>query len=83
MEARERLKSGEWGYKEFDNLYQTVYNEYQTALGAEFDGIHSVERAREVGSIDHIVKASQMRPYLIDAVRRGMERWEKRSAGRS
>ena len=82
-EARERLNSGEWAYKEFDNLYQTVYNEYQTALGAEFDGIHSVERAREVGSIDHIVKASQMRPYLIDAVRRGMGRWEKRSAGRS
>jgi acetyl-CoA carboxylase carboxyltransferase component len=78
MEARERLKSGDWGYKEFEDLYQTVYNEYQTALGAEFDGIHSVQRAREVGSIDHIIKPRRMRPYLIDAVRRGMERWEKR-----
>ncbi|WP_319561566.1 carboxyl transferase domain-containing protein [Marispirochaeta sp.] len=78
IEARSLLKSGEWGYKEFEDLYQAVYNEHQTALGAEFDGIHSVERAREVGSIDRIVKASQIRPYLIDAVRRGMARWEAR-----
>ena len=80
-EARERLRSGEWGYKEFETLYQSVYNEYQTTLGAQFDGIHSVERAQEVGSIDHIIKASQLRSYLVDAVRRGMGRWEKRSRG--
>ena len=74
INEKQRLKNAECSYKEFEMLYQTVYNEYQTSLGAEFDSIHSVGRAREVGSIDHIIKASQMRPYLIDAVRRGMQR---------
>jgi acetyl-CoA carboxylase carboxyltransferase component len=76
MKAREELKAGVLGSKEFDQLYQTVYNEHQTALGSEFDSIHSVQRAKEVGSIDRIISADAMRPYLIDAVRRGMRRWE-------
>ncbi len=75
VEERRKLKNGDCTYKEFEMLYQTVYNEYQTALGAEFDSIHSVGRAREVGSIDNIINPAKMRPYLIDAVRRGMQRW--------
>ncbi|MGH3177012.1 MAG: carboxyl transferase domain-containing protein, partial [Streptosporangiaceae bacterium] len=43
-------------------------------LADEFDRVHSIERAREVGSVQAIVPAAQLRPYLIDAVRRGMER---------
>ena len=35
-------------------------------------GVHSIERAREVGSVQVIVPAARLRPYLIDAVRRGM-----------
>ena len=76
LKAREELKAGVLGSKEFDLLYQTVYNEHQTALGSEFDSIHSVQRAKDVGSIDRIISADAMRPYLIDAVRRGMRRWE-------
>jgi acetyl/propionyl-CoA carboxylase alpha subunit/acetyl-CoA carboxylase carboxyltransferase component len=38
----------------------------------EFDTEHSIERAQRVGSVDHIVEPSRLRPYLIDAVRRGM-----------
>jgi hypothetical protein len=33
-----------------------------------------VERARQVGSVDAIVPATTLRPYLFDAVRRGMDR---------
>ena len=43
-------------------------------LADEFDRVHSIERAREVGSVQVIVPAARLRPYLIDAVRRGMQR---------
>ena len=41
-------------------------------VGDEFDAIHSVERALEVGSVHAIIPAARLRPALIDAVRRGM-----------
>ncbi|MDY7106159.1 MAG: carboxyl transferase domain-containing protein [Actinomycetota bacterium] len=44
------------------------------AVAQEFDRIHSVERALEVGSLQRIIPPSQLRPYLIDAVERGMAR---------
>ncbi len=34
-------------------------------LAARFDGIHTVERAREVGSIDDIIRPEALRPYVI------------------
>jgi acetyl/propionyl-CoA carboxylase alpha subunit/acetyl-CoA carboxylase carboxyltransferase component len=40
----------------------------------EFDRIHSVERALEVGSINAIIPAARLRPHLIDALERGMRR---------
>jgi len=43
-------------------------------VGDEFDAIHSVERALAVGSVHRIIPAASLRPALIDAVRRGMER---------
>ncbi len=38
----------------------------------EFDGIHTIDRARRVGSVDRIIKAETLRPYVIDALERGM-----------
>ncbi len=38
----------------------------------EFDHIHSVERALRVGSLDRILPAAELRPYLVDAVERGV-----------
>ncbi len=40
----------------------------------EFDRIHSIQRALRVGSVDRIIPAARLRPYLIDAVERGMRR---------
>jgi len=60
--------------KEYNELYSKVYNEKQTILGQKFDKIHSVERAREVGSIDDIIKPSEIRPYLIRTVLEGMKK---------
>jgi acetyl-CoA carboxylase carboxyltransferase component len=43
-------------------------------FAAEFDAVHSVERAVRVGSVERIIKPAELRPYLIDAVTRGMRR---------
>jgi hypothetical protein len=43
-------------------------------VAAEFDAAHSVERAHRMGSVHTIVPAARLRPYLVEAVRRGMDR---------
>ena len=40
----------------------------------EFDSIHTIERARRIGSVDRIIAASDIRPYVVDALERGMSR---------
>ena len=46
----------------------------------EFEKIHSIKRALEVGSIHTITPAARLRPYLIDAVERGVQRTLARHA---
>ncbi|MDA3955488.1 carboxyl transferase domain-containing protein [Oceanispirochaeta sp.] len=72
-ECVDRLNKKTCSQKEYDELYSRVYNEKQTALGQKFDKIHSVNRAKEVGSIDDIIKPSQIRPYLIKTIEKGMK----------
>jgi acetyl/propionyl-CoA carboxylase alpha subunit/acetyl-CoA carboxylase carboxyltransferase component len=43
-------------------------------VAEEFDRVHSVQRALRVGSVDRILPVERMRPYLIDAVERGIRR---------
>jgi acetyl-CoA carboxylase carboxyltransferase component len=42
------------------------------AVADEFDAVHTVQRALAVGSVDRIIPARELRPYLIDALERGM-----------
>ena len=56
------------------SLWPAVHAEKLGQLADEFDGVHSIDRARQVGSVQAIVPAARLRPYLIDAVRRGMQR---------
>jgi acetyl-CoA carboxylase carboxyltransferase component/biotin carboxyl carrier protein len=56
------------------SAWPAVHAEKLGELADEFDRAHSIERAREVGSVQAIVPAARLRPYLIDAVRRGMRR---------
>ena len=72
---RERLRA------ERDALWPEVRSEKLGELAGEFDAIHSVQRAVEVGSVDRIVAAADLRPYLIDAVERGIVRTLERAAG--
>ncbi|GLZ44305.1 fused acetyl/propionyl-CoA carboxylase subuit alpha/methylmalonyl-CoA decarboxylase subunit alpha [Actinomycetospora sp. NBRC 106375] len=49
----------------------------------EFDTLHSVARAQEMGSVHAIVDPERLRPYLVGAVRRGMERTLDRASSAS
>ena len=51
-----------------------AHSDHLGAVAAEFDAIHSVQRALEVGSVNQIIPAVGLRPLLIDAVERGMQR---------
>jgi acetyl-CoA carboxylase carboxyltransferase component len=55
-------------------LYDVVRSEKLGEVADEFDAIHSVQRAQSVGSVHRIIPAAELRPYLADAVRRGIER---------
>ncbi|HEU5418393.1 MAG TPA: biotin carboxylase N-terminal domain-containing protein [Streptosporangiaceae bacterium] len=39
-------------------------------VAAEFDRVHSIHRAVEVGSVDEVVSAAQLRPKIIEAISR-------------
>jgi acetyl/propionyl-CoA carboxylase alpha subunit/acetyl-CoA carboxylase carboxyltransferase component len=61
-------------------MTEAVRSEKLGEVADEFDHIHSVHRALKVGSLDRIISAAALRPYLIDAIERGMarelERWQ-------
>ncbi len=55
-------------------LLETVRASKLGEVAGEFDAIHTVERAQRVGSVDHIIPARQVRPWVIEALERGMVR---------
>jgi acetyl-CoA carboxylase carboxyltransferase component/biotin carboxyl carrier protein len=59
---------------ELDATWEAVRTEKLGEVAAEFDAVHSVERARDVGSVHRIVAAADLRRELVAAVERGMQR---------
>jgi acetyl/propionyl-CoA carboxylase alpha subunit/acetyl-CoA carboxylase carboxyltransferase component len=59
---------------ELASAWPAVHSEKLGQVADEFDNVHSIERARDVGSVHVIVPAARLRPYLVDAVQRGMQR---------
>ncbi len=57
---------------EWNELFKVVHSEKLGEMAAEFDRIHSVNRALEVGALHKIIPPHQLRPYLIDAIARGI-----------
>jgi acetyl/propionyl-CoA carboxylase alpha subunit/acetyl-CoA carboxylase carboxyltransferase component len=51
-----------------------VRSEKLGEVATDFDRLHSIQRAKEVGSVHAIIPASALRPYLIEAVERGIAR---------
>jgi acetyl-CoA carboxylase carboxyltransferase component len=66
-DERQRLRA------ERDDLWTAVRSEKLGEVAAEFDAIHSVQRAVEVGSVDRVIPASALRADLIDTIERGMQ----------
>jgi acetyl-CoA carboxylase carboxyltransferase component len=60
-------------------LWEEVRSQRLGELADEFDRAHSVERALAMGSISRIIPPASLRPYLIDAVERGMRRARERA----
>ncbi|HEX9031115.1 MAG TPA: carboxyl transferase domain-containing protein [Streptosporangiaceae bacterium] len=48
-------------------------------VAAEFDRVHSIQRAVKVGSVDAIISAAGLRPRIIEAIEHGLKRWESAS----
>jgi acetyl-CoA carboxylase carboxyltransferase component len=59
---------------EAQDVRAAVRTEKQAEVAEEFDRIHTVQRAQDVGSVHRIIPAGELRPYLIEAVARGMAR---------
>ena len=53
-------------------VLRAVHSEKLGQVADEYDAVHSVERARRVGSVHEIIPASRLRPHLIEAVERGI-----------
>ncbi|QIS11190.1 carboxyl transferase domain-containing protein [Nocardia arthritidis] len=53
---------------ELDELRASVRTEKLADVAAEFDRVHSIQRAVEVGSVDAVVRAAELRPRIIAAI---------------
>jgi acetyl-CoA carboxylase carboxyltransferase component len=60
--------------EELDAARPAVHAEKLGQIADEFDSQHSIQRAQSVGSVQTIVPAAGLRPYLIEALQRGMRR---------
>jgi len=63
-------------YAQYEELFKAVHSEKLGEMAAEFDRVHSVERALKVGALHKIIPPATLRPYLIDAVQRGIAKAE-------
>ena len=61
---------------EYDEVFEIVHSEKLGEMASEFDRVHSVQRALQVGALDCIIAPEKLRPYLIAAVERGMAKPE-------
>jgi hypothetical protein len=62
---------------QWDELFKVIHSEKLGEMASEFDRVHSVQRALDVGALNYIIPAANLRPYLINAVERGIERVEE------
>ncbi|WP_431878268.1 carboxyl transferase domain-containing protein [Amycolatopsis sacchari] len=53
---------------ELDELRTSVRAEKLGEVAAEFDRVHSIQRAVEVGSVDAVIRAAELRPRIIEAI---------------
>jgi acetyl/propionyl-CoA carboxylase alpha subunit/acetyl-CoA carboxylase carboxyltransferase component len=52
-------------------------------VAAEFDGIHNIQRAQAMGSVDRIIPARELRPYIIGALERAAAQPDRAAVDRA
>ena len=52
--------------------YRTVEAETQAQVAVEFDNVHTVQRAKDVGSLAGILTPNRLRPFLIERLTHGL-----------
>ncbi|MEV6063190.1 carboxyl transferase domain-containing protein [Nocardia asteroides] len=57
---------------ELDEVRSSVRAEKLGDVAAEFDRVHNIQRAVEVGSVDAIVSVTDLRPRIISAIETGL-----------
>jgi hypothetical protein len=62
---------------QWEELFKIIHSEKLGEMAAEFDRVHSVQRALEVGALHRIIPPATLRPYLIHAVERGIKKVEE------
>jgi acetyl-CoA carboxylase carboxyltransferase component len=65
LEAALRAAPSPEARARYDRVFSEVLLEKQSELAAEFERVHTVERARSVGSLESIVAPAALRPHLI------------------
>ena len=53
---------------------RAVQSEKLGEVADEYDAVHSVERARRVGSVHEIIPAARLRPHLVASLEQGLEK---------
>ncbi len=53
-------------------ITEQVRSEKLGEAAGEFDAVHTIDRALAMGSVDRIISPADLRPYVIDALERGM-----------
>jgi acetyl/propionyl-CoA carboxylase alpha subunit/acetyl-CoA carboxylase carboxyltransferase component len=53
---------------ELDELRSSVRAEKLGEVATEFDRLHNIQRAVEVGSVDAVIRAAELRPRIIEAI---------------
>jgi acetyl/propionyl-CoA carboxylase alpha subunit/acetyl-CoA carboxylase carboxyltransferase component len=57
---------------ELTEVRSAVRAEKLGEVAAEFDRVHSIQRAVQVGSVDAVIRPEELRPQLIAAIERGL-----------
>jgi acetyl-CoA carboxylase carboxyltransferase component len=57
---------------ELSELRTSVRVEKLSEVASEFDAVHSIQRAVEVGSVDAVIAASELRPRLVAGIEAGL-----------
>jgi len=65
---------------QWEELFKVVQSEKLGEMASEFDQVHSVQRALEVGALNYIIPPATLRPYLVHAGERGIEKEQQLSA---